>query len=270
MKKCQGCQEPGDRTKALSTESILGCVGTSQLCGCNLSWGRGLQKWVRTLGKGNLPGAGVCAGHVLKRHTEIRKAGMIDVSSQRYLFKIRRFPPQAPRHSAGDTDHSCLEYRWLIWALPRSQNSSYWNTKPACPEIKCCSFRSLKDPTEQRGKIKTAEGLARVWVDGYLLSSEVFEAGGALVATLDQHGTCLLLCCSVRLKHFLFLLYFSVSRVHSVSLKPSWGLVMERNLPKGGSEFWILSFLAGREAGPLLFLLLGFLLPPLKRPKRWH
>lgn len=82
-------------------------------------------------------------------------------SSQRYLFKIRRFPPQAPRRSAGDTDRSCLEYRWLIWASPpRSQNSSYWNTKPACPEIKCCSLRSLKDPTEERGKI---ERLLRGW-----------------------------------------------------------------------------------------------------------
>ena len=59
-------------------------------------------------------------GRVLKGHTEISKAGVTDALHQRYLFKIRRSPAQAPRRSAGDRECSCLDYRWLIWALPSS------------------------------------------------------------------------------------------------------------------------------------------------------
>lgn len=87
MKKCQGCQEPGDRTKGLSSESIPGCVGTGQLCGCNLCSGgyrSGSEPWRRRTGQEQER----VQGHVLKGHAKIRKAGVIDGLNRRHLFQM--------------------------------------------------------------------------------------------------------------------------------------------------------------------------------------
>lgn len=43
--------------------------------------------------------------------------------------------------------------------------------------------------------------------------------------------------------------FYSISQAHSKSLKLTWGLVMERSLPKGGCEFWNLSSLAPEKPG---------------------
>lgn len=132
-------------------------------------------------------------------------------------------------------------------------DSSYWNTKLACPEIKCCSLRSLKDPTEERGKIKK---LLRGWPRCGLMGTSSprisllcfmgqEEAGGALVFIFEpaQCSSPALLCCWAETLH---------SQISSYCLKHT-----QCKLQRSGVSLFF-------------SCCLGFFWPPLKRPKRWH
>lgn len=117
MKKCQGCQEPGDRTKALSTKSILGCVGLASfeavVCPGGYRSGsalRGRGTYQELLER--------TQGHTLKGRSEIRKAGAMQVRDIYSELEVPLPRPQGsqlgtPITAAWNTDLN-LGMAWFI------------------------------------------------------------------------------------------------------------------------------------------------------------
>lgn len=108
MRNAKGVRSQGTEQKHCQPSSFWAVWGLASFVAvvCPGGYRSGSQLWGRGTYQELLERM---QGHILKGHTEIRKAGA--VLSQRYLFRIRSSPPQAPRQSAGDTDHHCLEYR---------------------------------------------------------------------------------------------------------------------------------------------------------------